>query len=74
MKYMLDNDISPRFAEMLRPLGVNIVALREEMPADTKDSDFLGELKRKYEVDVWISNNTSQRTNLVEAQLLKSSG
>ena len=59
---------------MLRALGVNVVALREVMPANTKDRDFLGDLKRKYGVDVFISNNTAQRTNEVEARLLKESG
>lgn len=71
---MLDNDISPRFAEMLRALEVDVVALREVMPANTKDQEFLGELHSKFGVDVFISNNTAQRTNQVEARLLKSSG
>jgi hypothetical protein len=71
---MLVNDISPRFAVMLRALHVDIVALREVMSADTKDPAFLGELKRTYDVDVFISNNTKQRTNIVEARLLKQSG
>jgi hypothetical protein len=71
---MFDNDISPKFAEMLRPLGVDVVSLREKMPASTKDPDFLGDLVSKFLIDVFISNNTGQRTNIVEAALLKSSG
>lgn len=74
MKYFLDNDISPHLAAMLRPLGVDIIALREVMPSNTKDHDFLGDLASKYFVDVFISNNTAQRTTVVEARLLKSSG
>jgi hypothetical protein len=71
---MLDNDISPRFAEMLQALGVNVIALSKAMPRDTKDQDFLGVLRSKYDVDVFISNNTAQRTNQVEAKLLRASG
>jgi hypothetical protein len=71
---MLDNDISFRFADMLRALEVDIVALRKAMPSNTKDVDFLGELSSKHSVDVFISNNTAQRTNLAEVALLKSSG
>jgi hypothetical protein len=74
VKYFFDNDISPRFATMLRALDVDIVALRELYTADTKDPQFLGELKRKHGVDVFISNDTSQRTNPVEAKLLIESG
>ncbi|MDX1969310.1 MAG: hypothetical protein SFV23_19190 [Planctomycetaceae bacterium] len=74
MKYFLDNDISHRFALMLRALDVEVVALRDVMPASTPDKEFLGELKRKYGVDVFISNNTAQRTNQFEARLLRSSG
>ena len=74
MKYFLDNDISPKFAEMLRALDVNIVALREVMSPSTKDSEFLADLRRKFDVDVFISKDTSQRTNPIEAGLLKQSG
>ncbi|MDZ4684402.1 MAG: hypothetical protein SH850_04880 [Planctomycetaceae bacterium] len=74
MKYLFDNDISPRFAQMLRALEIDVVALREIMPADTKDADFLGDLKRRHSIDVFISNNSAQRTNRIEAALLKSSG
>jgi predicted nuclease of predicted toxin-antitoxin system len=43
VKYFLDNDISPRFAAMLRSLGVDVAALRDLMPADTKDRDLTNE-------------------------------
>jgi hypothetical protein len=74
VKFLFDNDISPRFALMLRALHVDVVGLREVMPADTKDPDFLGDLRTKHNIDVFISNNTAQRTNAVEAKLLKASG
>lgn len=59
---------------MLRALDVDIYALRDKMPPDTLDKDFLGDLKSKHEIDVFISNNTAQRTNEVEARLLRASG
>lgn len=74
MKYFLDNDISPRFALMLRALSVDIVALRDIYAQDTKDPEFLGDLKKLHGVDVFISKDTAQRANAVEAALLKQSG
>jgi hypothetical protein len=71
---MLDNNISFRFAAMLRALDVDIVALRNEMPSNTADVDFLGNLRTRYEIDVFVSGNTKQRTNPIERQLLKASG
>lgn len=74
MKYLFDNDISPHFAKMLHALHVDIVALRELMPANTKDCDFLADLQAKHGIDVFISNNSTQRTNPIERELLKASG
>ncbi len=74
MKYLLDNDVSFRFALMLRALDVDVWALREKLPQDTKDMDFLGDLRSKLGVDVFISANTAQRTNRIEAALLRQSG
>ena len=74
MKYFVDNDISPRFAKMLVSLGVEIVALRDCIPSDTQDCDFLADLKKVHGADVFISNNTAQRTNPIESRLLKQSG
>ncbi len=59
---------------MLRALDVDAVALRSVMPANTRDQDFLADLRTKYGVDVFISNNTAQRTNPIERVLLKQSG
>lgn len=55
---------------MLRALGVDIIALKERYPADTKDLVFLRDFKNG-DIDVFISNNTAQRTNPIEATLLK---
>jgi hypothetical protein len=74
VKYLLDNDVSFRFALMLRALDVDVWALREKLPQDTKDMDFLGDLRSKLGVDVFISANTAQRTNRIEAALLRQSG
>lgn len=74
MKYFLDNDISPCFAKMLKALHVDIVALREIYPQDVKDPDFLGDLKKVHNIDVFISHNHRQRSNPVEATLLRQSG
>jgi hypothetical protein len=73
VKYLLDNDLSPRFAAMLRALDVDVLALREKWAADTKDSVFLAELKGS-EFDVFISKNIRQRTVPQERQLLQASG
>lgn len=74
MKYLFDNNISPNYAHMLRALEVDVVALREVMPAHTKDPGFLADLRTKYAIDVFVSNDTSQRTNPIERALLKQSG
>jgi len=72
VKYFLDNCISYRFADMLRALGVDIVALREEYPENTEDVELFKKLHgRKL---VFITTNTSQRTRLHEARALKASG
>lgn len=71
---LFDNDLSFRFARMLGALEVEIFALRDKLPQDTKDVDFLGDLRSKHGVDVFISANTAQRVNRIEARLLRQSG
>lgn len=73
MKFFVDNDISPRFAKMLKALDEDVVALRDEYPPDTKDSIFLRDL-RGGKFDVLISNNTEQRKIPQEKRLLKEAG
>jgi len=45
MTYFLDNNICFRYADMLKALLVDIVALREVFPQDIKDPDLLTALK-----------------------------
>ena len=66
---MFDNDISPRLAAMLNALDVDVFALRDKFPPDTKDVDFLERLKGSG--IVLISANTSMRTNAIESRVLK---
>ena len=57
---------------MLAALDVDVVALRDHFPADTKDPVFLEKFK---EMDiVFISADTSIRTRPAEARLLKDAG
>lgn len=57
---------------MLRALGVEIVALREEFPQDMSDIALFQELNgRKL---AFISTDTNQRTRVQEARALRSAG
>lgn len=56
---------------MLKALGVDAVALRHEMPEDTKDPELLTKLKNRK--IVFISSDKHQLTRETEAQLLKDS-
>lgn len=72
MTYFFDNNISFRFAEMLRALLVDIVALREKFPEDIKDPELLKKLKgTDY---VFISSEKRMKHKPVEAVLLKDAG
>lgn len=71
MKFFFDNCISYRFADMLKALDVDAVALRHEMPEDTKDPELLTSLKNRK--IVFISNDKAQLTRETEASLLKES-
>ena len=69
MKYILDNDISYKFARMLAALDIDIEAIRDEFPPNTKDPVFLEKFKGRDMV--FVSVNTKQRTNPIEGKLLK---
>lgn len=69
MKYLFDNDISHKFAKMLDALDVEVVALRDEFPPDTKDPVFLAALKGTD--TVLVSANGAMRTNAIERKLLR---
>lgn len=70
MKYVLDNNISPRFAAMLRALDVDTIALREILPANTDDNVFLSHLSDR----TLITGDQHIRTRKIEATALKQSG
>ena len=69
MKYFFDNNISPKFAQMLRALGVDVVALREELEQDIDDCNLLRVLCGR-EV-VFVTSDKSISRNPVEAAELK---
>ena len=56
---------------MLIALDVDAVALRHELPEDTKDPGLLRRLKNRKLI--FISNDKSQLTREIEARLLKES-
>lgn len=70
MIYFFDNNISPRYAEMLRALGVNVTALSERFPPNIKDEDFLPQLKDC----ILITGDQRIRTRKIEAAALRQSG
>ena len=53
MTYLFDNNLSPRFAKMLAALDVDVKALRDIFPADTKDPVFLENFK---EMDIVLTS------------------
>jgi hypothetical protein len=72
LKFFFDNNISFRFAEMLRALGEDVLALREQFPQDTKDPDLLKALSGRDVV--FVSAEKVMRTHAVEAPLLREAG
>lgn len=72
MRYFLDNCISFRFAEMLRALQVDVVALREELPQQATDAEIFRHLAGSDRV--FVSGNRSQLTRICEAGELKAAG
>lgn len=73
MKFFLDNMISHRFAEALRALGKDVVALREEFPQNTTDTTWLAELGGHgwalVTVDRHIRSRPLERAALRDAQI-----
>jgi len=70
VKYFFDNNISPRYAAMLRALDVDVTALRELFPPDIKDIDFLSQLTEC----ILITGDQRLLTRKVEAAALRQSG
>lgn len=71
MKFFFDNCISFRLADMLRALGVDAVALRHEMDANTDDLTLLETLSKTTDT-VLVSLDRAQTRVPVEASALKS--
>jgi PIN like domain len=72
LKYLLDNCISFRFAPMLRSLGVDIVALREEHPEGIEDIDLFRSFRGRELV--FITADRRQTTRAQEARALRECG
>lgn len=69
MKYLLDNSISYRFADMLHGLGVDCTALRRLYPEDLPDVEIFHRL-RGQDV-VFITSDTTQLSRQQEVRALK---
>ena len=72
MNYLFDNCISPKMADMLRALGEDTHALREDFPQDIEDIPLFTQLHGQKLV--LVSTDTSQRTREHEARALKQAG
>jgi len=69
VRYFFDNNISYRYAAMLRALGVDAVALREHLPEDIDDTPLFQQLAG---IDcVFVANDMKQLTREGEAAELK---
>jgi predicted nuclease of predicted toxin-antitoxin system len=69
LKYLFDNNISPKLAKMLVALDKEVFAVRNVLAADAKDEDILVFLaQHPY---VWISADRKQTTRPSQARLLK---
>ena len=72
MKYFFDNNVSYRYADMLKALEVDVVALRESFSESIEDVKLFEELKGSNHV--FVSGDTSQTTRRMEAKALKETG
>ncbi|MFT5326790.1 MAG: hypothetical protein ACI8P0_004673 [Planctomycetaceae bacterium] len=69
MTFFFDNNISFRYADMLKALDVNVVALREVFPQNIKDDELLKKLASSHYV--FVSGDRAMRTSTIEAPILK---
>jgi hypothetical protein len=69
LKYFFDNNISPRFAAMLRALGVDSVALREEFPENISDEELFRALGGRDLI--FVTGDRRIRTRQIETQALR---
>lgn len=72
MKYFFDNCISPKLAEMLRALGEDVTALKDQYPPDIDDVSLFKNLKGQQLV--FVSTDIKQLTRSSEARALKQAG
>jgi hypothetical protein len=72
VKYFFDNCISAKLPAMLRALGEDAIALREELPEGIKDVPLFDQIKGKNLV--FITTDTKQLTREDEARALKKAG
>lgn len=72
MKYLFDNNFSPKLVRMLRALDVRACALRECFPANVDDKEYLSQLAGTG----WILLTCDRhiRTRKAEARALRESG
>ncbi len=69
MIYFFDNNISYRYAEMLRALDVRVRVLREEFPEDISDVDLFAGLHGKD--NVFLTGDQRIRRREAEAKALR---
>jgi hypothetical protein len=69
VRYLLDNCISPKLAEMLCALGEDVVPLRARFPEDIDDVSLFSQLSGPDLV--FLSTDTHQLTRIHEARALK---
>lgn len=72
MRYFFDNCLSFRYAEMLRALNVDVVAMRDELPTNSKDTDIFKYLAGTDRI--FVSLDRKQLTRICEAHELKIAG
>lgn len=72
MTFLLDNDLPPRIAEILRIMGHDVHHLRERFPADALDVDWIPAAGREGWVivtaDTRIRRNAAERLALRQAR------
>ncbi len=77
MRFLLDNNLSPRLAralnELTRGSGHEVTALRERFPADTKDTQWIGRLAQEGDWAV-VCGDRGILTNPIELKALRDSG
>ena len=72
MRYIFDNCLSFRLANMLAVMEVDVVPLRDLVDESIADIDFFQQLDGTR--DVWVTYDHKQRTRVDEARALKEAG